>query len=281
MAKRLLFLLIFCGFILSCKKEKTEIPKEEPPIPEDPIETEPVVLTKVKKRINSSFTGYYEALPANYSKTTSKYPVLIYIHGLGQRGDGTTQLDFVGIDGLGSLLEKKSLPPNFNVNGRNFSFIYICPQYWSTPTADEVKSMLDTMLTRYRIDTKRIYLSGLSVGGVVATEAAAKYPKTFAAIAPHAGTTHSAMPGDFTAKCKAIAQSNLPIWAVHNEFDPTIPKSDTEEFIKKVNSFNPPIRAKYTMFPGQRGHNAWARALDPNFREDSKNLYEWMLQYSR
>ena len=108
MAKRLLFLLVFCGFILACKKEKTEIPKEDPPIPQDPIETEPVVLTKVKQRINSSFTGYYEALPANYSKTTSKYPVLIYIHGLGQRGDGTTQLDFVGIDGLGSMLEKKT-----------------------------------------------------------------------------------------------------------------------------------------------------------------------------
>ena len=72
----------------------------------------------------SSFTGYYEALPANYSKTTSKYPVLIYIHGLGQRGDGTTQLDFVGIDGLGSLLEKKTLPPQLQRKRKKF-FVHL------------------------------------------------------------------------------------------------------------------------------------------------------------
>jgi predicted peptidase len=280
MAKKLLYLLFFCSFFIACRKDDDSVP-EPPPVPEDPIETEPAVLTKVRKRMNASITGYYEGLPANYSKTTSKYPLLVYFHGLGQRGDGDSQLDFVGIDGLGNMLEKKTLPPNFNVNGKNFSFIYICPQYWDTPTAEQVKNLMDSLLVKYRIDTKRIYIAGLSVGGVVSTEAAGKYPTLFAAISTHAGTTHSALPGDFTGKCRAIALSNLPIWSFHNEFDPTIPKSDTEQFVGKVNSFSPSITARYTMFAGQMGHNAWARALDPAYKENGKNMYEWLLQYSR
>ncbi|MBC7849992.1 MAG: hypothetical protein H7Y31_09650 [Chitinophagaceae bacterium] len=278
MSRRLLVLLLFPALFIACRKDG-----DDPPIlpPQEPAETEPAVLTKVRKPITAAFTGYYEGLPANYSKNNLKYPLIVYLHGLGQRGDGNTQLDFVGYDGLGKLLENKQLPPNFVVGGKNFSFIYICPQYWELPDGDEVKILIDSIKLKYKVDLSRIYISGLSVGGVSATEAAGKYPFQFAAIVPMAGTTHSNLPGDFVQKCKNIAESNLPIWAFHNEFDPTIPKSDTEEFIGKVNGFSPTIPARYTLFLGENGHNAWSRALNPTFKENGRNIYEWMLQYKR
>lgn len=274
MVKRLLLVLPVFILFIACKKDAV------PPEPEV-IETEPSVLTKRKLSLKEPFRGYYEGLPANYSKTNKSYPLLVFLHGLGQKGDGDTQLFLVGLDGLGALLENKSLPPNFKVDGKNYSFIYICPQYWNRPTGEDLKQLIDTMKVRYRVDAARIYISGLSVGGEITTEAAASYPFLYAAIAPLAGTTTSGLPGDFPAKCKAIAQSNLPIWAFHNEFDPTIPRYHTEEFINKVKSYNPKIMPKYTMFPGSFDHNAWAKALNPTYKEDGKNLYEWMLTYKR
>jgi predicted peptidase len=190
-------------------------------------------------------------------------------------------LFLVGQDGLGHLLELKSLPPNFVVNGKNFSFIYICPQYWDTPNGEQVKQLIDTLKAKYRVDLSRIYLAGLSVGGIVTTEAAASYPYQYAAISAMGGTTASGLPGDFANKCKVIAQSNLPIWAFHNEFDPTIPRYQTEEFINKVKSYHPLIMPKYTLYLGSYDHNVWGRALNPATKEDGMNVYEWMLQYKR
>jgi hypothetical protein len=95
------------------------------------------------------------------------------------------------------------------------------------------------------------------------------------------GTTASGLPGNFANKCKGIADAKLPIWAFHNEFDPTIPRFQTEEFINKVKSYNPLVAPKYTLYLGIYGHNVWGKALNPATKEDGKNVYEWMLQYKR
>jgi len=278
MVRNLLILLSFLLLVTACKKDK--VPDIVPPEPQI-IETEPVILTLKKKSLSAPFRGYYEGLPVHYSESNQRYPLLVFLHGIGQRGDGDGQLFTVGQDGLGKLLETRSLPPNFVVNGKNFSFIYICPQYWETPTGEDVKRLMDTLKAKYRIDISRIYLAGLSVGGIVTTEAAASYPYLYAAISAMGGTTASGLPGNFAAKCKGISDAKLPIWAFHNEFDPTIPRYQTEEFINKVKSYNPLVVPKYTLYLGSYDHNVWGRALNPATKEDGMNVYEWMLQYKR
>ncbi len=60
----------------------------------------------------------------------------------------------------------KTFPANFNVNGQNFSFITIAPQFKVRPSAADVQSVIDFMRgTRWRIDASRIYVMGLSMGG--------------------------------------------------------------------------------------------------------------------
>lgn len=266
-----LFVIIGCG-----KKDKLPDPPE-PPVPEI-IETDPVVLVKVKTPVNASILGYYAGIPARYSETTKKYPLLVFLHGLGQRGDGNTQLDLLADAGLGRLISLKGLPPNFVVNGKNFSFIYVCPQFANTqPTPEQVLNLIDTIKVKYRIDPSRIYLSGLSVGGILISDAAAKYPTNFAAISPMAGC--SAL--DLPVKCKSIANSKLPVWAFHNDNDPTIAPANSTVFVNAINSNAPVIPARLSIFTNQFGHDAWTRALDPVNKEDGKNVYEWMLQYTR
>jgi predicted peptidase len=271
MVKNLLYFIPLGLLFIGCKKNSS------PPEPEI-LETDPVLLVKVKRPVNAAFAGYYAGIPVHYNETTRKYPLLIGLHGLGQRGEGNRQLDLLADAGLGRLLALRKLPPNFVVNGRNFSFIYICPQFGgATPTPEQVLNLIDTIKNKYRIDLSRIYLTGLSVGGVITTETASKFPRTFAAIAPLAGVSNM----DVIIKCRSMAKARLAVWAFHNDKDPTIPSFDSKYLVSTINSFAPVIPARLSLFTDPFGHDAWTQALDPAYKEEGKNLYEWMLQYAR
>lgn len=273
---RWLLLIIFPLFIIGCRKKDDKIITPIIPITNATIENQAPILKKITLKINNAIGGYYAGIPYHYDQTTKSYPLFIFLHGLGQMGNGNTELDYLGIDGIGKFIIEKKLAPNFNVQGQNYSFIILSPQYSSQPSPEEVISFIEHAKKTYRIDTTRIYLSGLSIGGVVITEVAAKYPDKIAAIAPIAGV----MKGNIRSKCSKIANGNLPVWVFHNEKDPMIKPSDSQNFVSIVNSYEPAIAAKLTLFPNY-GHDAWTEALDFNFRENGLNLYEWMLQYSR
>ena len=241
------------------------------------IENAPPVLTKMRTKVNAVFGGYFESLPFLYGQTKKNYPLLVWIHGLGQRGNGNSDIDLLGIDGIGKLLVNGSFAPVFNVNGQYFSFIVLSPQYYNTPTTDDVMSFIDYAKKNYRIDTARIYLAGLSVGGILVSETAAKYPGALAAVAPMAGVMES---GDISAKCRKIADADLPVWVFHNENDPTVPVYFPRYVVSTINNFTPPIRARLTLF-NEPGHDAWSKALNAGYRENGMNVYEWMLQYHR
>jgi predicted peptidase len=137
--------------------------------------------------------------------------------------------------------------------------------------------LIHQMKNRYRIDSTRIYLSGLSMGARVVTVTAAKYPMHFAAIAPMAGV--AVTPG-VEERCRSIAESGLPVWHFHNMDDPMASVQDAEQFIDLIRINNPIISPRFTIFDVY-GHDAWTKALDPEYRENGLNVYEWMLQYNR
>jgi hypothetical protein len=81
-----------------------------------------------------------------------------------------------------------------------------------------------------------------------------------------------------------ISDADLPVWGTHNEFDPTVPRSFTDNMISYINAAPPPTPlAKKTIFPGNFSHDAWTQTYDPSFTDpgDGLNIYEWMLQYER
>ncbi|MEI6060713.1 MAG: prolyl oligopeptidase family serine peptidase [Bacteroidota bacterium] len=192
---------------------------------------------------------YWLKLPVGYKKEKGKtFPLLIFLHGSGERGDSLE-------------LVKKHGPPSFVDDRPDFPFIVVSPQcpkgtWWIT---EDLQAMLEQILTKYRVDTTRIYLTGLSMGGFGTWAWACKYPDQFAAIAPVCGG------GDIQF---AGALKNMPIWAFHGEADPVVPVKRTVEMVEAVNSNGG--NARMTIYPGV-GHDSWENA----YADDE--LYKWML----
>lgn len=234
-------------------------------------------LLAVTDSINPAFGGYYVGLPPRYHERIDSFPLLIFLHGLGQMGNGSSELSYLTFDGIGKLLNDKKFPVSFAHGSRLHSFIVVSPQSSRAPIPSEVKQVLERVKGLYRTDKSRIYLSGLSMGARVVTATAAEYPEDYAAIVPIAGVANG--PG-MDERCRKIAEANLPVWELHNAEDPMADVAQARQFIGKLLEYDPAVKPRFTVFPVY-GHDAWTTALDPNYKESGMNIYEWMLQYSR
>lgn len=232
--------------------------------------------TKTAHRSN----GYYEYLPEGYSQGSQHYPLLIFFHGLGETGNGNAaDLKKVLANGTPKQINQGQFPVSFTVKGQTFKFIVLVPQFWTWPDETDVKSIIDYAVKNYRVDEKRIYLTGLSMGGLPIWHyagASAENSRRIAAIVPVCGT------GTATEeRCTNMAIANLPVWATHNEDDRTVYAFKTKAFVNGINDCATPPNphAKMTIFP-TGGHDAWSKTYNLSFKEDGMNVYEWMLQYT-
>src|SRR4028118_1014493 len=131
------------------------------------VETQQPTLRAVTHHINDAIGGFYEILPSMYHQTNKQYPVLISLHGGGQLGNGSSDLPLLLNDGVPQLIARKTFPPNFNVKGKNFSFVILSPQFSYIPTNKDVKDFINYVKSNYRMDPSRFYMTGLSMGGIV------------------------------------------------------------------------------------------------------------------
>src|SRR5687768_14370151 len=268
-------LLLIAAVVLgSCKKDNKPDPRKE--ANNSRIETQPPVLRPVHQSSNSSSAGYYVGLPYLYDSTSKSYPLILSIHGAGQQGNGNSNLPAILYDGIPHVLSAGTFPPNFTVNGQNYSFIVFAPQFSRYPANSEIEQTINYAKKHYRVDPKRIYLTGLSMGGAVSWDAGSQYNTTIAAIVPISGVPKD----DGNVKAKTIAQTGLPVWAFHNENDNVTNSIVTKNYVQTVNSFSPVLAPKMTIFKAE-GHDAWALATNPTYKEGNLNIYEWMLQYSK
>ncbi|MFT3946747.1 MAG: prolyl oligopeptidase family serine peptidase [Agriterribacter sp.] len=283
---KLCYAIILSTLLFSCKKDSVDVSKEgsssstqqtNPATKQDVdvAETAAPVQVAVSQKITDNCFGFYRALPARYDSTSKKYPLLIFLHGSGEMGNGTTDLPKVLTNAVPKLINNKTFPANFNVNGENFSFIVFSPQSKNYTTVADVYAMIQYAIKNYRIDTTRIYVTGLSLGGNFTWATAAKYPALLAAVVPICSSLFAS-----DANGKSIANANLPVWAFHNEDDDKAPVKNTKDFINFINAYNPDPRAKMTIWSTGK-HDAWTKATDPTYKENNMNMYEWMLQYHR
>ncbi|MFC1789949.1 right-handed parallel beta-helix repeat-containing protein [Patescibacteria group bacterium] len=199
-------------------------------------------------------------VPKNYNSLT-KYPLVLFLHGAGGRGnDNVSHLYDVDI-GLVKLISSSN-------QAANPSFIIApqCPndeQWVDTPwgngsydqdnisVSDEmlmVKDILDLTISQYNIDTSRLYLTGLSMGGYGAWDMVTRFSNFFAAVVPICGAG---------SPNHANLIKDLPIWAFHGSSDGVVPVSGSREMIASIEALggNP----KYTEYPGTY-HNSWNKA---------------------
>ncbi len=276
----------FTLFIVSCRKsvpngkdKSWDEPEEQPEV----IETEPAILSAISQNISTHIKGYYEALPAKYNETTIRYPLILFFHGGGQYGNGSTDLPKVLKEGIPKLINAGTFPPSFRVNNHSYSFIVISPQFTRLCVNADIDALISHILNKYRIDTSRIYLSGFSLGAHMLSNYAAYKPMSLAAVTSMAGTLFR-YDEELEEKCMAIANAKLPIWHTHNMDDAAWDYSESLLYINTINSFSPAIPPRFTSFEvgeGHSQHDSWTRVMNPEYREDGKNIYEWMLGYKR
>ncbi|HWJ91252.1 MAG TPA: carbohydrate-binding protein, partial [Flavisolibacter sp.] len=225
--------------------------------------------------------GYYEYLPQGYGTNSSQtYPLILFIHGMGELGDGSPgQLPKLLVTGIAASINVGEMPVSLTVNGQTFSFIAISPQFVNWPSPTDINNVLDYVVSHYRVDINRIYLTGLSMGGGAVWEYAGNnstYANRVAAIVPIAGASWP----DY-GRSRTIASANLPVWALHNNYDPTCPVSYTNTYVSQINEAPAPNPlARKTIFEAY-AHDAWTEVYNSHYKENNQTVYQWMLQYAR
>lgn len=283
LSKYLLVMLVPVVAATSCKKDTEESTPDGPGKPAEnaynnKVETKSPIQKGITVNVNGNIGGFQQALPALYDSTTKRYPLLVFIHGTGEKGNGASDLPNVANIGVARLIKDKKFPPNFVVNNKNYSFIVISPQIkvWDyTTVAKDVNAMINYAIGKYRIDTTRIYVSGLSMGGGFTWDYAGVYASRLAAIVPICGAS-----GPNDSKAKKIVDAKVAVWAFHNADDGVVSPENSKGYVSKINALKPAIPAKLTLWP-TGGHDAWTKATSPTYKENNMNMYEWMLQYSR
>jgi acetyl esterase/lipase len=230
---------------------------------------------------SSNSHGYYEYLPHGYTTGTGKYPLLFFLHGGGELGNGTTDLPLLLRYGPLQMITAGSWPDSFHVNDKTFQFIIFAPQFINPwPSNDQVDSAMQYALAHYRVDTSRVYVTGLSMGGNVAWQyVAGEAASKVSAVLPIAGgEIYNGMTG-----ATAIANANLAVLTTTNVYDPVTPPTETIQDVNEINSIRPAINptAIAVTFPDS-GHDAWTHTYDLNLKlVNGLNVFQWMLQYSR
>jgi predicted peptidase len=146
--------------------------------------------------------NYLLHLPAEYkSDPAKKWPLILFLHGAGERG---TNLWMVATHG----------PPHIATTNASFPFIVVSPQcsegkYWET---EPLLGLLDEVMKKYPVDPRRVYLTGLSMGGYGTWELGTTHPERFAAMAPICGGGHliSVL---LSSREKGPALQSLGVWA--------------------------------------------------------------------
>lgn len=239
-------------------------------LPEIPDTTEPPSDRHAARPLGTTAAaqGFYEYLPPGYAAQTD-YPLLIFVHGLGENGNGDGELDRVLSNGPPRLIDRDEWDSKR-------PFVVLSPQHsgGGCTTPGEIAAFIAFALANYSIDSRRVYLTGLSCGAIGSWNYAGNFTNdTVAAMVPIAGNGNGAFNN---AGCEL---ANLPIWAFHGDADSTVPPGGTTGPISNLRNCDspPPFDVRQTIYPGV-GHNSWRRTYDLSAGHD---IYAWMLSHWR
>jgi predicted peptidase len=196
---------------------------------------------------------YLVYTPADYSdKMTTRYPLIIFLHGVKERGNN---VDKVRFNGLPKLVEE----------GQSFPFIIIsplCPEgKWWEP--DVLYLLITNIFKKYHVDKKRVCLTGLSMGGFGTWNLAYAYPELFTAIVPICGGAYPYM---------AEKIKDIPVWVFHGAKDYIVPLIRSQEMVDALKKAGGNV--KFTVYP-EAGHDSWTETYN------NPDLYKWLLEQSK
>ena len=211
---------------------------------------------------------YVVYVPPDWS-AARKWPVVLFLHGAGERGnDGLVQSEV----GLGGAIRR---------HVDRYPAVVVMPQcrrnvWWTAPEMMALAmAALDQSVKEFNGDAERLYLTGLSMGGYGTWGIASTYPGKFAALAPVCGGIR--LPARLAAQ-QQVQQSDdsadpyageakkvgaTPVWVFHGGADPTVPVTESRKMVEAIKAASGDVR--YTEYEGV-GHNSWDKAYnEPEF----------------
>lgn len=215
------------------------------------------MYTKHKWQHETFFNFEYALyLPKDYDEN-KKFPLVLYLHGAGERGDDP---DCAATHGFLKYVREE---------GRDYPFIILAPQcpndrYWGC-FIESLVAFLDDMCEKLSVDPSRIYLTGLSMGGNATWLLAMAIPHRFAAIAPIAASG---------VMWYAEVLTHIPIYMCHGDLDEVIPLEESVTMLRAINKRGGNATLEVCF---GRGHYVWDVAYSGdklvNFFLSSKNPY--------
>jgi predicted peptidase len=191
---------------------------------------------------------YRSYLPPAYDASPgTRYPLILFLHGANPE------------------FPAESIIPDFVHARPEFPFIVVAPRADGEWSAARLDTLLAELEQRYRVDPRRRYLTGLSMGARGAANLGARMPRHFAAMVLIAGA------GDPATACEL---KRVPVWLIHNRHDDVVPLEVSARFKYALDSCLG--RAQLTVqapAPGIWSHDAWSAAYT------SPDIYRWLLQH--
>ncbi|GAA4440322.1 dienelactone hydrolase family protein [Ravibacter arvi] len=220
---------------------------------------------------------YRVLLPENFDPS-KRYPLLLFLHGSGERGnDNKAQL----VHGSALFLQKRADFPAIVVfpqcakegywasakidrNQPKYKFAYDYVTRGETPQLAAVMELVKELDKLYKIDRKRRYIMGLSMGGMGTFEAISRHPGVFAAAIPICG-------GGDTTQVRKFSRK-LPLWVFHGSEDNVVHADFSRSMVKAIEAAGGKV--KYTEYPGLN-HNSWDKAFS------EPELLPWLFAQKR
>ena len=195
---------------------------------------------------------YLVQFPSAYREDLNRsWPLLLFLHGAGERGTDIEQVTRHG--------------PLADSSPDELPFVIVAPQcpagqWWRPQT---VLALLDESLERYRIDADRVYGTGISMGATGLWDAAAERSDRFAAIVPICGRADP---------LRAPALGSLPVWAIHGAQDAVIPAEQSRTMVEAIRANGGSARLT---IDADAGHNVWTDVYA------DRAVYDWLLSHER
>jgi len=197
---------------------------------------------------------YFIQVPAGEPDSPKGWPLLLFLHGMGERGRNVQDVTKHG-------------PPKMIAAGDEFPFVVVSPQcppdHWWHDVEDDLLALIDEVSATCAVDARRVYLTGLSMGGYGTWTMGRKHPERFAALVPICG---GLLPGYDLAPL-----ATRPVWAFHGAKDPVVPLRESQWIVDAVRDLGGDIRL--TVYP-EAEHDAWSETYA------NPALYEWLLSHA-
>ena len=217
--------------------------------------------------------GYLEYFPPGYGDGAPR-PLLIFLHGSGEAGDGSeAQLGLVDKLGPPHLIEAGDWPGDR-------PFVVLSPQYGTGPAnndcaiGDDIAAFLDFAIGHYEVDPARVYLTGISCGAIGTWDYFATHGNEVVA----AAVLISGHPEWALEEAGCAPLTEVPVWAFHGALDNIVPMVHVEGPIDEIQACegSDPIELELTVYPNA-DHDAWTRTYNLSAGHD---IYAWMLEHT-